>query len=480
MRFRLLFPILFSAIILQSCSSGNNKQKATTATETKDTLAPKEKFEKGKIIEQVKCKNDPSQSYAMYLPTTYSTEKTFPIIFVFDAHGTGKLPVSLYKDLAEQYGYILVGSNNSKNGTAWEESKIIAEKLFSDAENRLSVNRERIYLLGFSGGARVANGITITNGAIAGVICCGAAAPATNSANPRNNYTLLEIVGNEDFNYVEMKKYDMIDIAGHDVNHALITFNGKHEWPPKDIMDDGFWWLELNEMRKNSAAKNDSLIAKRLQPLIKQLKEYQQKGQMFDAYQLCCKTITFYNGLADLSYCFATYKSLQTNSEVDKGLKKEEESWKKEGTLDQYYLKAFQTQNMDWWQKDIASLNQKIKKGKDKDQVLIYKRVLGYLSLAVYMQASGTLQQNNMNAADHFCKLYVLIDPTNTEAHYLMASVNAKQGKTKEAIRSLNAAITNGFVDVARLQRDSTFIGIKNTKEFWDLVRKVGASYMVK
>ena len=32
----------------------------------------------------------------------------------FDAHGKGLLPVELYKDEAEKYGYIVVGSNNSK------------------------------------------------------------------------------------------------------------------------------------------------------------------------------------------------------------------------------------------------------------------------------------------------------------------------------------------------------------------------------
>ena len=472
MKFSLILSFLISVFILQSCSHGKKSKKDLTQQAT-ETVSPKENILKGQIINPVICKSDSSQSYALYLPSTYTTEKKYPIIFALDAHGDGHLPVSLYKDLAEQYGYIIVGSNNSKNGTAWEESQNIVNKLFTDAGNRLSVNTQRIYLLGFSGGARVANAITISDGSIAGVICCGAAAPVVNSNLARNNYTFLGIVGNEDFNLIEMKKYDMIDLAGHNVKHALITFDGKHEWPAKNTMDEAFWWLELNEMRKNSAVKNDSLIAKHLQPLLKQMELYQQKKQLFETYNLCRKTINFYDGLADLSSCFAIYKSLQSSSEIDKELKQEEANWTEEETLKQSYMKAMQTSDFAWWAKDIKVLNQKIKVGKDKNKVLMYKRILGFLILAAYMQTSGALKQNILPAADYFSKIYVLVDPTNNEAHYLTASIYAKEGKTKEAIKSLNDAVKNGFKDVERLKGDDAFTPLKNDAEFLKVVNSI-------
>lgn len=469
----LAVKILVSVSVIQSCSHGKNSKK-DRAQQATDTVSSKEIFLKGQIINPVICKSDASQSYVLYLPSTYSPEKKYPVMYAFDAHGDGHLPVSLYKDLAEQYGYIIVGSNNSKNGTAWEESEKIANKLFADAGNRLSINTQRIYLLGFSGGARVANAITITNGSIAGVICCGAAAPATNSTSLRSNYSFLGIVGNEDFNYIEMRKYDMVDLAGHNVKHALITFDGKHEWPAKATMDEAFWWLELNEMRKNSSTKNDSLIAKHIQSVLKQIELLQQKKQVFEIYNLCRKTINFYDGLTDLTSCFSIYKSMQINSEIDKQLKQEEISWSEEGALKQEYIKAMQTPDFTWWTKDIAALNQKIKGGKDKNKVLMYKRTLGFLSLAAYMQTNGALQQNNLPAADFFSKIYVLVDPTNSEAHYLTASICAKEGKTKEAVKSLNNVVNNGFKDIERLKGDNNFTSLKDDAEFLKVVNKIG------
>ncbi len=462
---------LIVSFAIQSCSSNTPKNSKTK--QTTDPIASKETFPKGQIIEQVICKDDPSQSYAMYLPGAYTSEKKYPILYAFDPHGAGRLPVSLYRELAEQYGYIIVGSNNSQNGTSWEESQVIASKLFADAGNRFSINTQRIYVMGFSGGARVANTLAITNGSVAGVICCGAAAPVANNNAQRNNYSFIGIVGNEDFNYVEMRKYDMVELAGYNVKHALITFDGKHEWPAKEIMDEAFWWLDLNEMRKNNSLKNDSLIAKRIQPELKQIELFLQKKQVVETYKLCQKTINFYDGLADLSTCFATYKAVKANPEINQSLIQEEANWTEEESLKQSYIKALQTQNIAWWNKNIASLNQKIKTGKDKNKVLMNKRTLAFLSLAAYMQTTGALKQNVLPAADYFDAIYLLVDPTNNEAHYLRAVILAKSGNTKEAIKSLDLAIQNGFKDFDRMQSDTAFNQFKGDAEFLKVTKQI-------
>src|SRR5260370_17753769 len=72
-------------------------------------------FPVGEIIDSVACASDPEQSYALYLPSNYTPAKTWPIIYAFDPLAYGKTPVKLYKDAAEKYGFIVTGSNNSRN-----------------------------------------------------------------------------------------------------------------------------------------------------------------------------------------------------------------------------------------------------------------------------------------------------------------------------------------------------------------------------
>ncbi|HEY0030394.1 MAG TPA: hypothetical protein VGC65_06525 [Bacteroidia bacterium] len=467
-----LFIFIAFAICISSCSSGTEKPNTGI---TNDTTPAKENFEKGQVLEKIINLSDASQSYAVYLPSTYSATKSYPVIYIFDAHGAGKLPVSMYKNLAEKYNYILIGSNNSKNGTPWNETVIIANSLFSDVQQRLSINVSRIYAMGFSGGARVANGLCITNGAISGAICCGAAAPAANNKDPRSNYTFLGICGKKDFNYIEMRKYDMVELAGRGVKHAFVEFDGKHEWPKEEIMKDAFLWTELSAMRKDPTLKNETFIKEHFDVYTKKIKELQQNKKTIETYNLVRKTINFFDGLADLSEYYKIYNPLKANPEVDTKLKQEEATWKKEEELKQYYQEAFKTKSVEWWQQDIASLNKKIAAGKKDDETFMYHRLLDYLSLVAYMQTTNAMNQQNLPASKIFSAIYLVIDPTNNEAHYLSASIYALEGNTKEAIAGLNKAVDNRFTDISRVQSDTTFSSLSTTEEFKEVLKRINA-----
>ena len=72
---------------------------------------------KGQIIDEVKCQADASQTYALYLPSGYSPDRKWSVILAFDARGRGRVPVVQFQAAAEKYGYIVAGSNNSRNGS---------------------------------------------------------------------------------------------------------------------------------------------------------------------------------------------------------------------------------------------------------------------------------------------------------------------------------------------------------------------------
>ena len=79
-------------------------------------VAPPANLEPGKIVERVVCAKNLEQSYALYLPSNYSPDRAWSIVFVFDPGARGKIPVELMKEAAERYGFIAVASNNSRNG----------------------------------------------------------------------------------------------------------------------------------------------------------------------------------------------------------------------------------------------------------------------------------------------------------------------------------------------------------------------------
>ena len=69
-------------------------------------------FPHGEVIEKVTCIANAEQSYALFLPSGYTPEKKWPILYAFDPLGRGSVPVKLFQDAAKEFGFILVGSNN--------------------------------------------------------------------------------------------------------------------------------------------------------------------------------------------------------------------------------------------------------------------------------------------------------------------------------------------------------------------------------
>lgn len=135
----------------------------------------KSEFPVGQVIERVSCLRQADQSYALFLPSQYQPGRPWPVVLAFDPGARGKMPLQCFKNGAEQYGFILIGSNNARNGPN-EPVNQAARAMWEDAHARFSIDDRRIYLAGFSGGARVASAIGASgNKRFAGVIACAPA-----------------------------------------------------------------------------------------------------------------------------------------------------------------------------------------------------------------------------------------------------------------------------------------------------------------
>ena len=80
------------------------------------TGARSQVLQPGIVIERVECSDDTAQTYALYLPSGYAPERTWSLLLAFHPAARGRLMVEKYQAAAEQYGYIVAASNNSRNG----------------------------------------------------------------------------------------------------------------------------------------------------------------------------------------------------------------------------------------------------------------------------------------------------------------------------------------------------------------------------
>ena len=451
--------ILFlSCCLLTACSSGDKKTE-------------KDKFENGKVILKIACKKDVTVSYSLYLPSGYTEEKKYPVIFAFDAHAKGNKPVELFRDMAEKYGYIVIGSNNSRNGMSTNENMGIYDMLSDDALTRFSIDRNRVYTAGFSGGSRVASSVAIFKGGICGVIGCSAGFPSLEQPI-QFKFDYIGFVGDEDMNYLEMITLeDALQKAGY--RHQLVVFHGKHDWPPKEVIPDAFIWLEANAMKDLKKPVDKEFIKQTIKTWQEEAAKLEKQNKIYDAYKIYLKIANYFEKLDDLTEVKKKINALSSSAVVRKETAQSEKNRQTEMSLQTRYLKALGEKNPAWWKEEIRQMNNIAEKSKNEDEQAITCRLLGYLSLTAYSYSNACLNAGKLDQAEHYIELYSIIDPTNSEHAYFSAVLNVKLGNTEKAFESLEKALSLGFNDFGRYQGDTVLARLKNDTRYFDILERL-------
>ncbi len=454
------FVGLFASVLCVCfCScSGSHTSKNNTATEP----------EKGKVIPSVTCVKNVSHTYALYLPSNYNAEKKYPVIICFDSHASGTKPVELFKEQAEKYGYILAGSNVSKNGTPMQNTFEHYDILLDDLITRFNIDKQRIYTCGFSGGSRVASSIAISKGGIAGVIGCSAGFPEVKEGIPQK-FDFFGYAGNDDMNYAEMLDLDRA-LENSGFRHQLLVFDGTHDWPPKQSIAESIVWTELNAMKDVKKASDKKFVEEQLAIFDKELTVLQSNKKVYEEYLMNKKIVNYFKGLTNTKKYEDQIATLEKQSAVQNGIKQIDLIEAKEQSLQQKYMQKLSTESIAWWKAEVSRLNNSMATTKDEAEKHLMKRVMEYLSLALYSNCSSLIGQSNFTEAEHFIELYALIDNDNPEPEFMWAQIFARKKDIDNSILHLKKSADLGFKEKSRIDNDSVFFKLNNDKRFTEII----------
>ncbi|MEZ5289532.1 MAG: hypothetical protein R2745_00475 [Vicinamibacterales bacterium] len=210
---------------------------------------------RGTIIDAVACADAPDETYALYLPSGYTPDRPWSLLLGFHPGARGRAIVETYREAAERYGYIVAGSNTSRNGP-WEASIRAVRAVSKDLGQRFAIDARRLYLTGQSGGARVAMEVALGPNDVAGVIASSAGFA---DARPRSSarFAVFATAGIDDFNLGEMQALDEALRSPH----RLAVFDGGHALPPPDVALEAVEWLELQAMRDRRRDVEPAMVA---------------------------------------------------------------------------------------------------------------------------------------------------------------------------------------------------------------------------
>ena len=441
----------------------------------------------GQIIDTIECEGSPDQSYALYLPSAYTPERKWPILYALDPGARGKVPLEHLHQAAEAYGFIVAGSNNARNGPmAPLYTAVMA--MWNDTHRRFSLDPKRIYAIGFSGGARAASAFgQITANPMTAVIGCGAGLHPMLQPQEMNAGYYLGLVGNEDFNFLEMKRVGR-RLEEEGVPHRIVVFEGGHEWPPGEVCGRALRWLEALAMRDGLRPRDEQLADLILEAELVSAEEWEKNGRVYQSARAYAVLVDVFKGAVALDAVEKRMGGMQQDEQYDIQRRQEQDALKDEQALvDGYRRMLLRIEEQPPGSEDALSRllsdaglgRHKEEAGKPADPESSARavRLLFGLEMDARGKAIHYLEKQDHRRAVVFLKIALKanpgVAPRRLVLNYYLACAYAAGDSGEEAIAALKGAVADGFEDAAVLEGESYFDSLRERPEFKEIVRSL-------
>lgn len=442
---------------------------------------------RGTVIEKVVCADHPDQAYALYLPSTYTPERRWPVLYAFDARSQGKAVAELFQQAAERYGWIVVSSWSTESDVAGDrpmEGNFAAMRaLWADTHARLSIDDRRVYAAGYSGTVRFACVLALTApGSIAGVIGASAGFPMGSAPKRDNPFVFYGTYGDRDFNYYEMRDLDQA-LAAVAVPHRIEGFAGSHEWPPADLAARAVGWMELQAMKKGLREKSPALIEAEWSA-DRERARAQAATHPADALHAWSAMAVDYAGLRDVSEAEREAAALAASPACQKELREREARDRRDKEILASAPSILARANPGNEPVTVAQIAAALKipelkkrvESTDPEESLSAKRILNtYLGQLSFYQPQTLVAKQKYDLAIFMVSVAAEIRPEDPGLWVQMARLSALKGKPgyKKALEFLGVAVDKGLTDREALEKEPAFAPLRNEAGFREILARM-------
>ena len=440
----------------------------------------------GQIVERIEALNDSSQSYALYLPSNYTANRKWPVLYALDPGARGNVPVERFKEAAEKYGWIVLGSNTSRNGP-WNVTVKAWNAILTDAHQRFAIDDERSYATGFSGGARAAVRIAAACKCLAGVIANGAGFPVDLAPSPQMHFVFFGAAGVDDFNYPELRNlHEPLTKAG--IVHRFQAFAGRHEWPPVSVATAAVEWMELQGIKAGKGQRDDQFINATWQQLLNDARALEESKKYYEAYQVYLDLAQTFKGLRDVAEIETKVRQLGDSREVKAGFGNEQAEFTKQREVESLLNTLIAARDRQAANKQIEeefgitnplpeilhNFQKQSKASEDSSKRRVARRVLDGLVVGLIEQGISLLQtEKNYSESIKPLKLATEVNPDRPGAFFYLAWAYAANRDKKKSLQFLKTAVEKGFSDAAMITTNSAFDSLRNDPEYQQIMARL-------
>ncbi len=421
--------------------------------------------EKEKVkLQTVRCSNDTSQQYALYLPSVYSATGKYPLIIFLDPGARGELPVGKYSSLAEEYGVVMAGSFSSRNFDPSSSVKAFVA-IYNDLLLHYSIDPSMVWIAGFSGGSRAAASIAMDYPQIAGVIACGAGFAGDEEPSATNLKGYAALVGDQDMNYSELVENAQY-LSEKKMDNLLLIFPGDHRWPPSAYVGLAIGWLMEKAGKEQAVSSAKEFLA--------MLRAKMDSGYLYQAWMEAgqlSKIKIYHDQAIALQATIETKKGWVADKQDFQNAATDETSCMNEFSIlfsSVVYKDAYIEKSV--WQK-IAKRTAMMQKEKSRYRQLAGQRALNHCTLSCYEQYGHLMNDKLYKTAFSVAEVLSAFLPSDPQPYFMMARVEAAKDDKKQAEKYLREAVKKGLKWNGRIETDTFLLGVFTMEELKRIVQ---------
>jgi len=201
------------------------------------------------------------QQFQLYVPKTYDAKKTWPLI-VFVSPGDAPMGWRYWQQVCTEQGILFCAAHGAGNNCPPGKRIRIILDMFDQVRRTFSIDPQRTYISGFSGGGRMACTIGFhLPEHFAGVLPIGGTNPL-----PRLDYlrhrladrqSVALVTGEKDFNRVEHDQFlgPLLQELGIRSRVWVVPGLG-HAVPEAKVLDEVVRWLDEDQKRRRDDARD--------------------------------------------------------------------------------------------------------------------------------------------------------------------------------------------------------------------------------
>ncbi|MCX7697581.1 MAG: hypothetical protein N2Z72_07825 [Bacteroidales bacterium] len=370
-----------------------------------------------------------------YLPSTCGQKKQFPTLILIDPQGKPENQMLSYISLAEKHQFHLIGFKSYQNGKNTIELINIFTHWWKRAQEIFPIDTSRIYMAGFSGGARFVT-LLVQKNLIKprGILLAGWVTPEILNLP----MTMVMTCGIRDFNYEHF-----LNIFTHSLplHVHFIFFDGKHQWPDTLVLEQSFSLLN----------SNPTILS--VENITQQLKTWMNEKK----WELVYLNLPYLSSILSKKFLDSVQLILNQEFSFDIYLK----NFQFEQQIRQNLLTHISNGDTNFFKTWLDSISQLERKNIQFTDYNKLERLKSFAGIALYSITKNALDKKQSSIWSYL-RMYEILEPNNTEMMILHAAFFSEQKKCNQAKIWLEKAYQNGFDDQKRLRQMPEFMFCKS------------------